>query len=100
MDIADRRGGGESPDGNFIIDYHPDYDNLFVATGGSGHGFKFIPVIGDKIADAIERRLDPEMQILWRWRERPDDDFIGTEDGSRAGRKGMMLDEEMGRART
>jgi sarcosine oxidase / L-pipecolate oxidase len=70
-----------------------------VATGGSGHGFKFFPVIGDKIADAIERRLDPELQIMWRWRERPDTDFIGTEDGSRAGKKGMMLDEEMGRAR-
>lgn len=85
----------ERPDGNFLIDYHPSCDRLFIATGGSGHAFKFFPVIGDKILAAIEHRLDPELKALWSWRAQPVDDFIGTEDGSRAGRKGMLLDQEL-----
>ena len=37
----------DSLDNSFIIDYVPDYnDTLFVASGGSGHGFKFLPVLG------------------------------------------------------
>ena len=38
----------DTPDGDFLIDYHPDVQGLFVATGGSGHGFKFFPVIGEE----------------------------------------------------
>ena len=55
--------------GDFIIDYHPSFDGLFVATGGSGHAFKFMPVIGRRIADAIQRRLDISYQQLWSWPE-------------------------------
>lgn len=39
------------PDGNFLIDYHPDCFSLFLATGGSGRDFKFSPVIGEKAVD-------------------------------------------------
>lgn len=44
----------DTPDYHFWIDRHPDLDNLTVACGGSGHGFKFMPVLGDIIADAVE----------------------------------------------
>jgi len=81
--------------------YHPTYANLFVATGGSGHGFKFFPVIGDKIVDALQGKLEPELAALWRWRTEEElradtdgDEFLGCDDGSRAGRKGMILAEE------
>lgn len=30
----------DTPTGDFIMDYHPAWDGLFIATGGSGHGFK------------------------------------------------------------
>ena len=40
-------------DGNFIIDHAPSRPGLVVACGGSGHGFKFAPVIGDVIADVV-----------------------------------------------
>ncbi len=41
-----------SPDENFIVDYLPGYDkNVAVAAGFSGHGFKFISVIGEILAD-------------------------------------------------
>ena len=85
------------PDGNFLIDYHPQHPGLFLATGGSGHGFKFFPVIGEKIVDAIERQLSPELKGLWRWPEHATENHMSTEDGSRAGRKGMILDEELKR---
>ncbi len=40
-----------SPDSHFILDRHPSHPNVIVATGFSGHGFKFAPVIGEALAD-------------------------------------------------
>ena len=34
---------------------------LFFATGGSGHAYKFLPVIGRLVADAIEGKLPDEL---------------------------------------
>lgn len=81
-----------------MIDYHPQVDGLFIATGDSGHGFKVFPVIGEKIADAVERKLAPELQSLWRWRDESPLHFDGTDDGTRGGRRGMMLQTERGKA--
>lgn len=85
----------DTPSGDFLIDYHPGYEGLFLATGGSGHGFKFLPVLGDKIVEAVEGRLEAELAGLWRWREGVSLPFRGTEDGSRGGPRGMVLDEEL-----
>lgn len=38
-------------DGHFILDAHPEYPNVFVASPCSGHGFKFCSVIGEVMAD-------------------------------------------------
>jgi glycine/D-amino acid oxidase-like deaminating enzyme len=46
----------DSVDGDLIIDRDPDREGLVVASGGSGHGFKFAPVIGGIVADALEGR--------------------------------------------
>ena len=35
-----------TPDDDFIIDWHPELDGVLVVTGFSGHGFKFGPAIG------------------------------------------------------
>ena len=40
-----------SPDGHFIVDRHPARQNVIVAAGFSGHGFKFTPVIGEALVD-------------------------------------------------
>lgn len=41
-----------SPDENFIIDFLPDTNSRVVmAAGFSGHGFKFVPVVGSILAD-------------------------------------------------
>lgn len=40
-----------SPDRNFIVDRHPEYEHVVFAAGLSGHGFKFTPVLGEILAD-------------------------------------------------
>jgi glycine/D-amino acid oxidase-like deaminating enzyme len=55
-------------DGDFWIDRHPTRANLTVAAGGSGHAFKFAPVLGDIIADAIEGRPNTWLQ-RFKWRD-------------------------------
>lgn len=47
--------------GNFIIDRHPDFDNLWLAGGGNAEGFKFGPVIGEYVAGRIRGKSDPEL---------------------------------------
>ncbi len=43
-----------SPDRHFVIDRHPEFANVVVAAGFSGHGFKFAPVVGELLADLAE----------------------------------------------
>jgi sarcosine oxidase len=38
-------------DEHFVIARHPAHDNVTVACGFSGHGFKFVPVVGEILAD-------------------------------------------------
>jgi sarcosine oxidase len=44
-----------SPDRHFIIDLHPEYRQVALAAGFSGHGFKFASVVGEVLADLAER---------------------------------------------
>jgi len=55
-----------SPDENFIIDKLPGYEeNVSIACGFSGHGFKFASVVGEILADlAIESRSDLPIEFL------------------------------------
>ena len=47
-----------TPDDHFILDWAPGFSKIFVASGGSGHGFKFGPSIGKLVGDAIEQKDD------------------------------------------
>ncbi len=40
-----------TPDEHFVIAPHPGHDHVVVACGFSGHGFKFVPVVGEILAD-------------------------------------------------
>jgi sarcosine oxidase len=40
-----------TPDGHFVISRHPEHERVTVACGFSGHGFKFVPVVGEILAD-------------------------------------------------
>jgi monomeric sarcosine oxidase len=39
--------------GDFLIDRHPDFDNVWLVGGGSGHGFKHGPAVGEYVAARI-----------------------------------------------
>ena len=54
----------DTKDEHFWIAPHPARPNLVVATGGSGHAFKFAPLLGRWIADAVEGRVVDR----FRWR--------------------------------
>jgi len=51
-----------TPDRHFIIDIHPDYPNVVLAAGFSGHGFKFGPLIGELLADLLLNN-EPEFPL-------------------------------------
>ena len=40
--------------GDFLLDRHPDYKNVWLVGGGSGHGFKHGPAVGKYVTDRIE----------------------------------------------
>jgi sarcosine oxidase len=42
-----------TPDGDFILDHHPDCADILIASPCSGHGFKFAAVIGEVLADLV-----------------------------------------------
>jgi len=58
-----------SPDENFIIDYLPNSKKkIIIATGFSGHGFKFVPAVGAILAGlCMEEKLKVNIDFLsWR----------------------------------
>ena len=55
-------------DGDFLIARDPERSGLSLATGGSGHAFKFAPVLGAITADVVEGAPNP-YQARFAWRE-------------------------------
>lgn len=64
-----------TPDEHFILDVHPEFPQIFIAAGFSGHGFKFCSVVGEIMADLSqhgETRHDLSLFRLDRFqKERP-----------------------------
>jgi len=54
----------QTPDNHFIIDRLPTNENVWLIGGGSGHGFKHGPAIGEMMADLILK--DREPKAIWR----------------------------------
>ena len=42
-----------SPDGHLIVDRHPGASNVWLVGGGSGHGFKLSPAVGEMVAGHV-----------------------------------------------
>ena len=42
-----------TPDSHFVIDRHPDWSNVWLVGGGSGHGFKHGPKVGRYVVDRL-----------------------------------------------
>lgn len=45
-----------STDGHFLVDRHPQLENVWLVGGGSGHGFKMGPAIGEHVAALVQGR--------------------------------------------
>ena len=54
-----------SPDSHFIVDAHPGASNVWLVGGGSGHGFKMGPAMGEIVAGAVlgASKPDPTFHI-------------------------------------
>lgn len=59
--------------GDFLIDLHPEFENLWLVGGGSGHGFKHGPVVGEYVAARIagsKEGIEPRFSLESKARER------------------------------
>lgn len=52
----------------FLIDKHPEIQNLIVAVGGSGNGFMACPAVGILVADILENKGEERLRNMMRWR--------------------------------
>lgn len=60
----------DSFDNHLVVDWVPGVKNVFVATGGSGHAFKYLPVLGQYVVDVLEsQELERPLLQAWRWRK-------------------------------
>jgi glycine/D-amino acid oxidase-like deaminating enzyme len=49
-----------SPDGHFIVDRHPAMPDVWIAGGGSGHGYKMGPALGETLARQVLDEASPD----------------------------------------
>jgi sarcosine oxidase len=59
-----------TPDRDFIVDFHPDYPQVLVSSACSGHGFKFASALGEVHADILttgSSRFDLSPFRIDRW---------------------------------
>ena len=62
-----------SPDQNQLISQHPDprLENLYLATAGSFHSWKFLPVIGNYVINVLEGKSNgEERDRAWEWKRK------------------------------
>ncbi|HET7893099.1 MAG TPA: FAD-dependent oxidoreductase [Candidatus Sulfotelmatobacter sp.] len=55
----------QTPDSHFIVDRHPKIENVWIVGGGSGHGFKHGPAVGEMMGELVlgERLPDAVFQL-------------------------------------
>ena len=59
--------------GDFLIDVHPEFENVWLVGGGSGHGFKHGPVVGEYVAariDGSKEGIEPRFSLASKLSER------------------------------
>jgi glycine/D-amino acid oxidase-like deaminating enzyme len=59
-----------TPDHYFILDRHPEAANVWIAGGGSGHGFKHGPAFGDLAARVVLKEEQPDARFSLKRRGR------------------------------
>ncbi len=61
-----------TPNGDLLLDKHPDFDNVWLAGGGSGHGFKHGPAVGEYLTGLVTgtSAADPRFTLVSKRTER------------------------------
>ena len=59
-----------SSSGDFLIDRHPEFENVWLVGGGSGHGFKHGPAMGEYVARMVSGDGKPEEKFALRTKEK------------------------------
>lgn len=54
-----------TPNGDFLIDRHPEIENVWLVGGGSGHGFKHGPAVGEFVTSLLtgDQSLEPRFLL-------------------------------------
>lgn len=56
-----------TPDANLVLDRHPRFGNVWLVGGGSGHGFKLGPAVGEMVAEQVlaarPRAIPPQLRL-------------------------------------
>jgi sarcosine oxidase len=86
-----------TPDHHFVIDLHPDYQQVSIASPCSGHGFKFASVVGEIMADLAEKGFTRHDISLFRL-DRLTGERRAGQNGLKPGRDGRA--EQHGRLRS
>jgi len=57
--------------GDFLIDRHPQFENVWLAGGGSGHGFKHGPMVGEYVTALLDgtAEAEPRFSLATKSRE-------------------------------
>jgi glycine/D-amino acid oxidase-like deaminating enzyme len=50
----------QTPDGQFILNRHPQAGNVWLVGGGSGHGFKHGPAMGEMVSEIVVNGKSPD----------------------------------------
>ena len=56
-----------APDENWFICPHTKCRNLFIATAGTWHGWKFLPIVGEFVVQMLYGELPEVMAARWAW---------------------------------
>jgi monomeric sarcosine oxidase len=56
--------------GDFLIDRHPEFANAWLVGGGSGHGFKHGPAVGEQVAELIAGNVEVERRFALATKEK------------------------------
>lgn len=72
----------DSIDNSFVVDYVPGRPGVFVCSGGSGHGFKFLPILGREVVKILQGSEPTVYGEMWKWRgSSPSAQRNGLEEG-------------------
>jgi len=59
----------DSIDNSFVVDFVPGRPRVAICSGGSGHGFKFLPILGREVVKILEGKAgQTAYSTMWKWR--------------------------------